>query len=147
MSTVTRARIGYSVGSEKNPGDPFGRSVLEIHLDGRAKLEQHTRSGTTTWTGTVSSAALEQFWAALEETDFPAIPPHKLPAGSAIRALRIGPHAPESPAVHIAYHAAMELPGYKVVFAILDRVIRQISEDTVKAVPAGEPIVDQIARA
>ncbi|MGZ3454051.1 MAG: hypothetical protein ACXVEF_30875 [Polyangiales bacterium] len=147
MSTVTRARIGYRVGSERNPGDPFGRSNLEIQPDGCARLDQHTRAGTTSWTGIVSSTALEQFWNALEEADFPVIPRHPVPAGSAIRALIVGPHAPESPSAHIAYHAAAELPGYGVAFGILDQVIRQISEDTVKCVPLGEPIVEQVARA
>jgi hypothetical protein len=139
-----RDRIYYSVGSEHNPGDPFGRSWLVIEVDGHARLDQYTRAGHSAWTGSVAASALDRFWAALEEAAFPAMPRHPVPGGSAIRDLNVG--GPDGKSAYIAYHAAETLPGYNVAFYVLDSVIRQISQDTVKAVPASdEKIVDAIA--
>jgi uncharacterized protein (TIGR02996 family) len=140
-----RDRIYYSVGSEHNPGDPFGRSWLVIEVDGQARLDQFTRAGHSAWTGTVAASALDKLWAALEEAKFPAMPRHPVPAGSAIRDLNVG--GPDGKSAYIAYHAAESLPGYNVAFYVLDSVIRQISEDTVKCVPASDSrIVEAIAR-
>ena len=140
-----RDRIYYSVGSEHNPGDPFGRSRLVIEIDGQARLDQYTRAGPAAWTGLVAASVLDRLWAALEEAGFPAMPRHPVPAGSAIRDLNVG--GPEGRSAYIAYHAAETLPGYNVAFLLLETVIRQLSEDTVKAVPASdEKIADTIAR-
>jgi hypothetical protein len=141
---VERDRIYYMVGSEHSPTDPFGRSDLVIEIERRARLDQYTRAGCSAWTGTVTADALDRLWAALQEAKFPEMPRHLVPAGSAIRDLNVG--GPEGKSAYIAYHAAGSLPGYSVAFLILDSVIRQISEDTVKAVPASdEKIVDAIA--
>ena len=145
--SLARDRIAYGVGSESNPGDPFGRSHLVIEANGDARLEQTTRSGTTAWTGRVTAAALDKLWSALEAASFPAMPHHPVPPGAAIRRLTIGT-APATKAVYIAWHAGNAMPGYKDAFWILDSTIRQLSEDTVKAVPPyGSQIVESIARA
>lgn len=142
---MVRDRIYYSVGSEHNPGDPFGRSELVIDIDGQARLDQFTRAGHSAWTGSVAASALDRLWGALEEADFPAMPRHPVPGGSAIRDLNVG--GPDGKSAYIAYQAADNLPGYNVAFQILDTVIRQLSEDTVKVVPiTGDKIVDAIAR-
>jgi hypothetical protein len=142
---LDRDRIYYSVGSERSPTDPFGRSELVIDIDGSARLDQYTRAGCSAWTGTVAAGALDRLWGALEEAAFPAMPRHLVPAGSAIRDLNVG--GPDGKSAYIAYHAAETLPGYNVAFQILDQVIRQLSEHTVKAVPAStDKIVDSIAR-
>ena len=144
MSTLRRDRIAYSVGSESNPGDPFGRSQLVIEADGQARLDQHTRSGHTAWTGRVTAPALDQLWRALEEAAFPAMPDHRVPPGSALRALKIGIE-PAAKSVYIAWHASGTMPGYRDAFWILDSIIRQLSEDSVKAVaPYGSQIVEAI---
>jgi hypothetical protein len=144
---LTRDRIVYAVGSERNPGDPFGRSRLVIEPTGDARLDQHTRSGSTAWTGRVTASALDKLWSALEAAAFPAMPEHRVPPGSAIRALTIGT-APAAVSVYIAWHASGTMPGYRDVFWLLDSTIRQLSEDTVKAVePYGSQIVESIARA
>jgi len=140
-----RDRIYYSVGSEHSPTDPFGRSSLVIEVDGHARLDQYTRAGQSAWTGMVAASALDKLWAALEEAAFPEMPRHPVPAGSAIRDLNVG--GPDGKSVYIAYHAAETLPGYNAAFWLLDTLIRQLSENTVKAVPASnEKIVDAIAR-
>ncbi len=146
MMSLDRDRIAYGVGSERNPGDPFGRSQLVIEASGDARLDQHTRSGHAAWTGRVSASALESLWSALEEAAFPAMPKHPVPPGSAIRALTIGT-APAAKSVYIAYHASGTMPGYRDAFWILDSIIRQLSEDTVKSVaPYGSQIVEMINR-
>jgi len=142
---VERDRTYYMVGSEHSPTDPFGRSDLVIEVYGRARLDQYTRAGCSTWTGNVTPDALDRLWAALEEAKFPEMPRHPVPAGSAIRDLNVG--GPEGKSAYIAYHAAESLPGYSVAFRILDTVIRQISQDTVKAAPASDQkLVDAISR-
>ena len=116
-----------------------------IEVDGRAQLDQFTRAGRSAWTGMVAASALDKLWAALDEAAFPAMPRHPVPAGSAIRDLNVG--GPDRKSAYIAYHAAETLPGYNVAFLLLDTVIRQLSEDTVKVVPASnQKIVDAIAR-
>ena len=142
---MVRDRIYYQVGSEHNPGDPFGRSDLVIEIDGVARLDQYTRAGHSVWTGKIAASALDRFWVALDEAGFPAFPHHPVPGGSAIRDLNVG--GPERKSAYIAYHAAESMPGYNVAFPILDTIIRQLSEDTVKVGSADGPrIVDAIAR-
>ena len=147
VMSLARDRIAYTVGSESHPGDPFGRSKVVIEASGDARLEQHTRSGSTAWTGRVTAAALDELWKALAAAEFPAMPKHHVPPGAAIRALTIGT-PPATSSVYIAWHASGTMPGYRDAFWILDSVIRQLSEDTVKAVaPYGSQIVEAIARA
>ena len=141
---MVRDRVYYGVGDESNPGDPFGRSQLVIELDRQARLDHYTRDGRSSWTGTIAPSAISRFWAALEEAGFPSTPEHPLPGGSAIRDLNVG--GPKGPSAYIAYHAAEQLPGYGTAFHILDTVIRQISEDTVKVAPMTDKIVGSIAR-
>ena len=143
---MERDRIYYQVGSEHNPGDPFGRSNLVIEIDGVARLDQYTRAGHSAWTGKVAVSALDKFWGALDEAGYPDFPYHLAPGGSAIRDLNVG--GPGKKSAYIAYHAAESIPGYNVAFHLLDTIIRQISEDTVKAVPAGDrTLVHTITRA
>jgi hypothetical protein len=133
---VARDRIKYEVGSENNPGDPFGRSELVIEPTGRARLDQYQRGGAhSVWTGTVASTALDELWKALEDAGFPSVPDHPLPGGSAIRRLTVGTSS-GAPYAMVAYHA--DLAGYRDAFYVLDLVIRQLSQDTVRAVPASD---------
>ena len=141
MSSVPRDRIVYDVGSVSSPGSPWGRLVLAIEPDGRAQLDQHTMGPRFTWTGIVAQSALDKLWAALDESAFPAIPMIDALAGSTERNLTIG-----SRSCFMDYHEALKLPGYKVAFPILDTVVRQLSEDTVKIVPDSAKIVDGITR-
>jgi hypothetical protein len=142
---MVRDRIYYQVGSEHNPGDPFGRSDLVIETDGRAQLDQYTRAGHSVWIGKVAASALDTFWAALEQAGFPQFPHHPVPGGSAIRDLNVG--GPERKSAYIAYHAAESMPGYDVAFQVLDTIIRQLSEDTVRVGSASGPtIVDAVTR-
>ena len=143
--TVARDRIRYGVGSTSNPTDPFGHSDLVIEADGNAKLIQSTRVGDTEWTGRVASSALDALWRALENAAFP-IPLQNMPAGSALRVLTFGTGA-AAKSTFVAYHAGAALPGYGEAFWILDSIIRQLSEDTVQAVPPyGSQIVAAITR-
>jgi hypothetical protein len=141
--SVARGTIRYGVGSKNNPGDPFGRSSLTIELDGKARLQQDTRGGLFTFTGTVIPSALEQFWSGLDRSSFPVVEPQRMPAGSATRALRIGDVGTTFP---IPYHAAGGMPGFNLAFSVLDQVIRQISLDMVKEGVPGAPIVEGAAR-
>lgn len=145
--SLARDRIAYGVGNESNPGDPFGRSQLVLEANGDARLDQHARSGKTAWIGRVTATALDALWSALETAPFPAMPKHPVPPGAAIRKLTIGT-APATKSVYLAWHATAAMPGYRDAFWILDSIIRQLSEDTVKAVgPYGSQIVESIARA
>ena len=139
---MKRDVLYYSVGSEHNPGDPFGRSDLVIQVDGSARLDQYRHGARMAWASNVAASALEQFWAALQEAGFPDFPHHPVPGGSAIRDLNVG--GPDGSSVYIAYHAAETLRGYNVAFRILDTVIRQLSQDTIKVAPESDRIVDAI---
>jgi hypothetical protein len=142
---MNRDVIHYTVGSEHSPSDPFGRSSLVIQVDGSARLDQYTRAACSAWTGKLATSALDELWRGLEHAAFPSVPHHPVPADSAIRSLNVGGRDGKS--IHIAYHAAATLPGYRRAFHLLDTVIRQISEDTVKCVPEStDEIVSAIER-
>jgi hypothetical protein len=144
--SLARAPIAYSVGNENNPGDPFGRSELVIEVDGGARLDHYTRAGHSAWTGRVAPDARDRLWSALETAGFPVVPKHPVPAGSTIRTLAIGAGA-ERQSAYVTWHASPTLAGYDIAFAILDTVVRQLSEDTVTSVPASAPaLVGSIAR-
>ena len=140
---VPRDTVRYGVGSKHNPGDPFGRSTLTIEPDGKARLEQDMRSGLFVFTGTVIPAALERFWQALDQSGFPEVPIHRMPAGSASRTLAVGNLTPRLP---VAYHAVGTMPGYAEAFRIIDAVIRQLSLELVKEGPPSDPIVEGAVR-
>jgi hypothetical protein len=140
---MVRGRISYGVGSKHNPGDPWGHSSLTIEPDGNARLEQDTRGGLFIFTGTVVAAALDEFWKAIDESGFPEVPEHRMPAGSASRSLTIGSQSPRLP---VAYHAVGKLPGYATAFRIIDAVIRQLSLEMVKEGQPGPPIVEGAQR-
>ncbi|HUJ61891.1 MAG TPA: hypothetical protein VLX92_25475 [Kofleriaceae bacterium] len=140
---MTRARLEYRVGEEQNPGNPFGRSTLVIEPDGSARLDHVTRGGAAkhAWTAKVDPAVVERLWAALDAASFPAMPPHPVPAGSTIRVLIAGKDT-----VSLEWFATAKLDGYRDAFPLLDTIIRQISGDTVRRVPASEPkLVGEIA--
>src|SRR5215467_9927890 len=73
---MTARVLRYSVGNEHNPANPWGRSELTVHGDGRVVLEQHhsRRPGTSTWAGQVDQQGLSALWAALHEAGFPSPP-------------------------------------------------------------------------
>jgi hypothetical protein len=139
---MARDRITYDVGNENNPGNPFGRQHLVIEVDGRARLDHHTIGPHFAWTGVVRGSVLDRFWDALARADFPSIPQHPVPAGSTMRALGVGVGLAARRA-YLAYHA--RAAGYDEAFALLDALIRQLSEDTVPVVPASaEVLVDEV---
>lgn len=130
-----RARLAYSVGNEHDPGDPFGRSELVIEPDGRAHLEQYRFGPPRAWTGRVQAEAFNRLWAGLERGGFPNVPRHPIPGGSAMRKLSANAGG-ATQTIAVAWHAAKNLPGYDEVFATLDEIIREVSQDTVRHVPA-----------
>lgn len=133
-------RLEYNAGLENAPGDPFGRTELAIEHDGRARLVHRHAGRVRAWRGLIDRATLQTAWAALERGGFPTIPPHRVPGGAALRTLiaHVGEHRQGG---HVAWNAAKDLPGYAEAFAILDSIVRQLSEDTVKATPNTLPPV------
>lgn len=148
MPRVQRARLDYDFGNVQNPGNLVGRCELAIELDGAARLEHHARGGGahSAWTGRVAPGVLDRLWSALERSGFPAMPPHDIPADSTIRSLGI-PSGEASQRVYIEWNAAAKMPGFAEAFAILDSIVRQLSEDNVDYAPAGEPgMVSDVVR-
>src|SRR5213078_3275429 len=121
-------------GNENSPSDPFGRTELAIEADGRARLVHFHRGMTRAWTAKIDRAILVTMWAALERGGFPTIPKHSIPGGSALRTL-VAHRGDARSGGHIAYHSASELAGYSDAFPILDSLVRQIAEDTIKRTP------------
>lgn len=137
--SVTRGRISYGVGNKYNPGDPWGATSLVIEVDSRARLVQDALGGVFTYTGRVIPSALDRFWQALDTTDFPGMPDLSGPPGTATRILTIGPDA-AGPTAYVV----SQTPGYATAFFILDTIIRQLSKDSIQAVPPSEPIVEGV---
>ena len=140
---MPRVTIAYSVGNEHNPGDPFGRSELSIADDGAARLDHFGRdTGHRAWTGRLEATSLATIRAALERAGFPNVPPHEIPGGSTMRKL-----SRDGATALVEWYAAKKMAGYADAFPLLDRAIRQLSEDSVHLVPAGEPVVRDVKRA
>jgi hypothetical protein len=127
-------RYEYATGLENAPSDPFGRTELAIEPDGAARLDHRHVGRHRAWTARVDPQVLERLQATLERAGFPNVASHPVPAGAAIRTLVAERHGVRE-GVHVAWHAAKDLPGYDEAFAILDSLVRQMSEDTVKAAP------------
>jgi hypothetical protein len=145
---MTRGRVTYNVGVETNPGNPFGRSVLAIESDGKVRLDHHTRGGGAkqAWTGRVDPGALDRLWAAIEQSGFPDVPKHPVPAGATIRNLGVERSGAPKQSALVAWHAAAKLPGYAEAFKLLDQIVRQLSGNSVDRVPATtETLVTDIA--
>ena len=129
--------IRYRVGNEHNPTDPWGRSELVIHPDGTARLDHFfSRPGpagpTGAWTGRVGPAALEELWAGLSRADFPSVPIGRpLPPDSTVRSLTVEADGTSDQA-YVNWHQSPPLPGYAEAFDVIDAIIRQLSQDTVK---------------
>jgi hypothetical protein len=139
--------IRYSTGNEHNPADPWGRSELVVHADGRARLDHHfSRGGSArAWTGQVDAAPLGALGAALEESGFPAVPgPGFLPPDATVRCLVVEADGSAQQA-SLGWHQTPSLPGYATVFDILDGVIRQLSSEAVPYQSTQPPIVRDIA--
>jgi uncharacterized protein YjbI with pentapeptide repeats len=140
---MTERTVRYRTGNEHNPADPFGRSELVLHADGRARLDHHfsrqRRAGA--WTGQVDAAAVGALFAALDEAGFPAVPgPGFLPPDSTVRTLIVEGDGGVQQA-SLGWHQTPPQPGYGVAFDILDGVIRQLSGADVPYRSTQPPIV------
>jgi uncharacterized protein YjbI with pentapeptide repeats len=141
--------IRYSTGNEHSPTDPWGRSELVVHADGRARLDHFFSRGrpARAWTGRVDAAALDALGTALDEAGFPAVPgPGFLPPDSTVRRLVVEADGAARQA-SLGWHQTPSLPGYATVFDILDGVIRQLSGEAVPYKSTQPPIVADIQAA
>jgi hypothetical protein len=126
---MTGRILRYSAGNEHNPTDPWGRSELTVHGDGRAELEQHhsRRPGTSAWAGQVDQQGLSTLWAALDEAGFPSPPAAAaVPPDSVIRQLTV-----EEDGSAETVLLAGTVPGYAAVVGLLDGLIHRLSGGTV----------------
>jgi hypothetical protein len=150
---MTDRTIRYQVGNEHNPTNPFGRSELVIHPDGTALLNQHSRppragqaGPVRAWTGRIDPVAVERLLAELARANFPAVPPERsLLPDSTVRRLTIDTDG-TSASAYLSWHQTSSLPGYAEAFDIIDGVIRQLSQDTVKNPTKQLQIVHRIRR-
>ena len=126
---MTGRILRYSAGNEHNPTDPWGRSELTVHGDGRAELEQHhsRRPGTSAWAGQVDQQGLSALWAALDQAGFPSPPAAAaVPPDSVIRQLTV-----EEDGGAETVLLAGTVPGYAAVVGLLDGLIHRLSGGTV----------------
>lgn len=147
-STVSNfpSRLTYKAGLENAPGDPFGRTELHIEADSRARLVHRHVGRERSWTAKIDAATLITLWAALRAGGFPEVARHPIPGGSAMRTVSAQDGEREQ-SVNVAWNSARSLPGYNEAFAILDSIVRQMSEDTVKAAPNTlPPVVTELVR-
>lgn len=133
--------IGYSVGNEHDPGDPWGRSELVIQPDGGARLDHYFSrvGGAGAWTGRVDAAALRALREALRQANFPAAPDAMFTPGAAVRRITVVADG-VSQQVALDYHKASSLPGYAEACDLLDAMVRQLSGDAVDY-PTSQPTI------
>jgi hypothetical protein len=119
--------IYFSTGNEHAPDDPFGRIVLELEDDGKAKLEHFSRDGNGAWTGTMDPEQLQRLRAAMARGGFPNRPPHAMPVpGTLIFELELdegsGPQTLMMP-----LDEAKKVDGYGEAIQILQGFARELS--------------------
>jgi hypothetical protein len=114
--------IGFTIGNEHNPSDPFGRVVISIGDDDRVTLEHFSRAGNATYTADLSPGVREEITSALARGGFPEVPPHQIPAGGAIRRLDV-----DGQSASMYDDFGKSLDGYKEAFAILDSLTLQLT--------------------
>jgi hypothetical protein len=133
--------LRYSVGNERNPGNPWGRSELAIAPDGTARLDHYfsREPAVGSWTGQVDEDALGRLWDALDRAGFPAVPEFQPVADATLRWLRVETAGTEQRAM-VGWHQALSLPGYADAFDLLDGVIRQLSGERVPY-PSSQPLI------
>lgn len=117
----------FSTGNEHNPGDPFGRIMLDIEPDGAAKLEHFSRTGNGLWTGRMDPAELQRLLAAMERGGFPTRPPHPMPVpGTLMFELELdagsGPQMLMMP-----FDEGAKVEGYAEALEILQTFARELS--------------------
>jgi hypothetical protein len=125
---MTPRTLRYSAGNEHSPTDPWGRSELVIQPDGRARFDHHysRERGTRVWVGQVDAGTLTALWDALAGAGFPAAPrPQLVPDATVCQLTATAGELSEQVAMDRG--AARSLPGYSEAFAILDKVIGQLS--------------------
>ena len=126
---MTARVLRYSAGNEHNPADPWGRSELTVHGDGRVVLEQHhsQRPGISAWAEQVDRQGLSALWAALDEAGFPSPPAAAaVPPDSVIRQLTV-----EQDSSAETVLLAGTVPDYAAVVGLLDGLIYRLSGGTV----------------
>jgi hypothetical protein len=126
------AMVWYTLGNEFDPGDPFGRIALTVAGDGAAELQLHSRNGGGSWTGEVADGVFEQVRSDLVRGDFPKVPPHPVPAGSAMRQLELASDDHEPQYAMLTERLGRELDGYQQAFATLDSLAVQLSSGAYK---------------
>src|SRR5712691_6663022 len=144
-----RDRLTYKAGNENNPCDPIGRTELSIEPDGPARLDhfQSRHRGQRAWRGRVDAAAVEGIWIALDRAGFPDVARHRLVAGATLRVLSAISAAGTMRTVRVEWSIARKLPGYDAAFALLDAIVRQLSEDSVHYPASSKPLVSDVQRA
>ena len=140
-------RLEYSAGNANDPGDPFGHTLLLLQPDGSAQMINEYVGKQTMWSAKVEPATVQEIWAALARGGFPKIPDHEIPGGSSMRMVNAVYPDGEHDIGYIAWHAGPKMPGFGEAFAMLDSIVRQISEDTIQATPNTlPPVVSDIVR-
>lgn len=128
------ATLRYSAGNENAPGDPFGATELVIEPSGRARLDHRHVGLHRAWTGQVDAGALERLHALLDDAGFPDMERFPLPAGATLRTL-VAEQEGQRRGVRVEWNRARDLPVWRDAFAILDSLVRQLSDDTFHAAP------------
>ncbi|MDC0667780.1 hypothetical protein [Nannocystis radixulma] len=120
-------RLEYQFGNEHSPTQRHGRVVLTLAAPDSLSVYNIGRRGERRWHAAVDGSLWSPLENALREAGFPAVPRQSLlPAGSAIRELTVV--GDPCGRAGLPWHAALDLPGYATVFAILDNLLEQATE-------------------
>lgn len=123
----------YTCGTEYDPSDPFGRSTLTLHADGRLRLDNRARGAARGWTAVVGSDTVERLVALLNAAGFPVVPTRPIAPGST-RTLLVQSRGQEFRSPLIGFHEVERMPEYRQVFHLLDSLIVGASQETLTMV-------------
>jgi hypothetical protein len=121
------AVLTYRAGSPVAPDDPFGEVELELHADGRVRLQRRRGAAHEQWSGRTPDAVLAEVVARLATSPFPELPvPGMLPPGAAPVEVRLRGAAGEVVGRSTTYMST-RVPGYREALGALDRLVRAAS--------------------
>ena len=126
--TNSAALLRYDSGSEYAPDDPFGRCVLEVQDDGRARLRNSKRGLAREWEGTLKAGALDELRGGVDELLSADLPNQDVFApGTTFRNLDV-----ESAAGDRRFRIAWREGSKLRVFQALDGLVRELSGFSLK---------------
>jgi hypothetical protein len=125
--------LTYLCGAEYDPSSPIGHYALTVLADGGVRLDNRRRGQARSWMGAVGNGTVATIIALLNTARFPVVPAHRIPPG-ATRSLLVQGQGRVLRTPAAGFYEALDLPGYKQLYHLLDSITVETSQGALKVV-------------